>query len=445
MAHRLELAIQHSFDVEKQDLPHLGKYMDNMINSLYSFYNDKTHKRKTHLKNTANRLYKDRKGKRYYELIYIFNVRWIASNYKAMTKIKNMLEAIIVDLGEITEDSSFTGATREKARVLRENTIERKFLLFLHFLLDVVYELNRWSLRLQERSGVLIDFLRFKRDITTTFHMMKNDDSRQLNAYLNEVLCKDNNGAIEKCGSVAKYEASPYVLYHNIELIRDGREGSIPTLSAVRETYLSSLIDELESYFPDGHLEDFGVLSPERMPKPNDQPATRFYGLTEIRNLENLFGLDVEATIDDWQTLLESIVKSNNYCKIKRDEAESVDFWATLMSWKEIIWGRYIEKLIKIVLVLPISSAEAERGFSVLNHVRNDRKKLLGSNLEDILRIKLNGPTDLNKFGAAKYAKKWINEGHMRTDDPSGRRKVSYALDENEENKKYTLYRSSIF
>lgn len=65
-------------------------------------------------------------------------------------------------------------------------------------------------------------------------------------------------------------------------------------------------------------------------------------------------------------------------------------------------------------------SAEAERGFSIMNHIKYDRRsRLTGGNLENLLRIRINGPDDLDSFSAIKYAKRWVSEKHYRTDDPN--------------------------
>jgi hypothetical protein len=75
-----------------------------------------------------------------------------------------------------------------------------------------------------------------------------------------------------------------------------------------------------------------------------------------------------------------------------------------------------------IVLVLPIGSADAERGFSVMNDIRNNRRLLSPENLNNLMRLRINGPKELDKFPAAKYAKEWV-KGHLRTDDPAQVRK----------------------
>lgn len=96
-------------------------------------------------------------------------------------------------------------------------------------------------------------------------------------------------------------------------------------------------------------------------------------------------------------------------------------------------------KLIQTILVLPIGSADAERGFSVMNHVKSSRRsRITPKHLEDSMRIRINGPDELEKFPASKYAKRWINENHWRTDDPRKQTKQSSSLlNENESKKKY--------
>ena len=44
--------------------------------------------------------------------------------------------------------------------------------------------------------------------------------------------------------------------------------------------------------------------------------------------------------------------------------------------------------------------------------------RMTSKTLENLLRIKINGPSDLSKFTALKYAKKWKTSGRQLTDDP---------------------------
>lgn len=35
------------------------------------------------------------------------------------------------------------------------------------------------------------------------------------------------------------------------------------------------------------------------------------------------------------------------------------------------------------------------------------------------MRIRINGPNNIEKFPAVRYAKEWVKQGHMKTDDPN--------------------------
>ena len=74
-----------------------------------------------------------------------------------------------------------------------------------------------------------------------------------------------------------------------------------------------------------------------------------------------------------------------------------------------------MKRLIRKVLAVPIGSADVERAFSVLSHIRTQRRsKLTAYHLEGLLRICLNGPK-ADIFSPLQYAKKWTG---LLTDDP---------------------------
>ncbi len=76
----------------------------------------------------------------------------------------------------------------------------------------------------------------------------------------------------------------------------------------------------------------------------------------------------------------------------------------------------------KSLRVLPISSAECERGFSCMNQMHTTKRNALEIiTLSDLLFIKLNEPPT-EHFPAERYASLWLKEGrHSAVDDPSGR------------------------
>lgn len=142
--------------------------------------------------------------------------------------------------------------------------------------------------------------------------------------------------------------------------------------------------------------------------------------------------------VRDWGNLLVSIADSENLCKFQNDpKTETFAFWSHFLKETGIVWTDKTQNLIQTILVLPIGSAEAERGFSTLNHIKNKRRsKLTAAHMQDIMRIRLNGTNKLEEFPASKYAKFFIDENHIRTDDPRWQTKSVSTLEEDDAIKK---------
>ncbi len=59
-----------------------------------------------------------------------------------------------------------------------------------------------------------------------------------------------------------------------------------------------------------------------------------------------------------------------------------------------------------------------------MKYIKDEKRaNLIPENLELQLRCKINGPKYERKFNATYYARAWLKENHMRTDDPSKQRK----------------------
>ena len=76
--------------------------------------------------------------------------------------------------------------------------------------------------------------------------------------------------------------------------------------------------------------------------------------------------------------------------------------------------------LAEIMLVIPISSAQCERGFSAQKRIKSDvRSSLHVSTTEDLIRISMEGP-ELEQFNPTPPVLKWLNSGQK------SRRPLSY-------------------
>merc|ERR1719356_717804 len=108
-------------------------------------------------------------------------------------------------------------------------------------------------------------------------------------------------------------------------------------------------------------------------------------------------------------------------------KGETLYFWTGLLNGNVVDWTALgsVQKLIRLVLALPVGSSEAERGFSILNQIRTKRRsQYTAETLEGIMRIRLNGPPQ-ESWDAEKYVKSWLAEGHWRADDPRRRGRIA--------------------
>jgi len=428
MAHKLHLAITHSF----KNIPYF-KHFDDLINSVYKFYNSHGHKRKAHLRKMAEVL-----DYAFYEFNYIFKVRWVASELNAIKKINLTWNLLITDLEAISVDSHFNSETQNIAKGLIKKLTGKHFIVILQFLIDILSQLNIWSLQMQQKTGLLVDFSEFNSKIIETFENAKTKYGTALAQFFNRVICSDT---IRGNCTLEKYESSLSVRWENIELQVDK---TVPKLDTIRDTFLDYLIDEINSYFPEGSLDNFAIFNPKKM--PTTESIAISYGIREIDLLCLYFSWnDCNVLLNEWQNLLFSAIQSEKYCALKGPETTTFTFWTQLLNIPEVAWTSKTILLIQTILVLPIGSADAERGFSVMNHIRTSRRsRLTPDYLDGLMRIRINGPNKIEQFPSIRYARAWIRENHMRTDDPSHKKVQSTSLEDNEQKKKY-LPESTLF
>lgn len=123
--------------------------------------------------------------------------------------------------------------------------------------------------------------------------------------------------------------------------------------------------------------------------------------------------------LDDWRDFLEFYLADEDYCMFQ--ESSSKDFYSHyLPRYKNQKSPNSFTELLEKILVSPISSAEAERGFSILAHARTKRRsRLTPRHMDDILRIRCNGGRTLDLFPSYELAKSWAEKGHFLSDSHS--------------------------
>jgi hypothetical protein len=137
------------------------------------------------------------------------------------------------------------------------------------------------------------------------------------------------------------------------------------------------------------------------------------------------------------------MVNGQNWCYVKN--APIIKFWHDLLEANLV--PAPLTPIIRKILSIPIGSADAERSFSTLFHIRTKRRnRLTSEHLQDYLRIRMNGPKKINEFSALKYAKLWHLKNNMLTDAPAlASRPIQTNDDEDEVFNRKLLDRSNLF
>ena len=233
------------------------------------------------------------------------------------------------------------------------------------------------------------------------------------------------------------------ISYEAIGLHNSDSDSKFKPLVETKKKILPKLDIEILSYFPPTGSMDYRVLNPINWPLPQGYPD---YGKHDIVLVGKNFGITDSNLANEWELLWKKISNDPDFCNYKMGKARI--FWKHYLSLE---MGPLIKKLIQCVLVTPIGSADAERGFSTLFHIRSPRRSTLSSqNLEVHMRIRLNGNRKLEEFPALLYAKKWTEQGGILSDDHHGTIKRSkniemVGVDDKEEEMKVFNKDTNIF
>ena len=170
----------------------------------------------------------------------------------------------------------------------------------------------------------------------------------------------------------------------------------------------------MHSYLPMQQMQPFSILDTKKLPERIHEQT--FFGIPEIMTLACLYGQSEASISEDWKKLQQDITSSDEWCTMKG--SGTLEFWKHYLSSRDITMSDDIRNIIRSILVTPISSADAERGFSILFHTRTSRRsRLTAEHLDVILRLRINGPKNIPLFPAFKYAQAWHRRGHYLSDN----------------------------
>lgn len=410
MAHKLQLAITHSL----QKFPDFKNRLETTINGIYSFYNDKSFKRKEALIKLSEEM-----GNTFYELNYIFTSRWVSSEFSALNRILVNYRSLVHSMQTIVDDKSYNTEVSARASSFKNTLLHPRFFITLMFMLDVLNLLKRTSLQCQETSTTLIGNHCIFDKLVQDLEWFKTENGEFMNNFMSNGKCLKEtiwhactNEDLDNCNIRMKLQGEDIVFSNNQRTRQE--EERWPRLSTFRTQFIESVISEIHSYFPEGSTSMFDVFNPSSLPK--NMKSVPSYSKKIIQVAER-FQFNSATLITQFSALLQFLITemNNEYCAHLNSAPH--EFWSHFLNSNTLKWDTEIKQLVTIVLILPVGTADVERSFSVLNHFKSNRRsRLTSKHVEDITRIRINGP-HISDFDAPKYAVYWLNTGHKDTDD----------------------------
>ncbi len=118
-----------------------------------------------------------------------------------------------------------------------------------------------------------------------------------------------------------------------------------------------------------------------------------------------------------------------NFAIDSSDAAETVLDYSIFKQSDGVVIGKKLQSLINLLEVLPVSSADCERGFSQMNlYHTSGRNRLSVSSVNDMMMIGINGPP-LAAWNPTKYVISWLKSGkHGALDKATGLPKKDLAV-----------------
>lgn len=360
MNHKLELAV-HDAVATTTKVSHLRMFMD----SLYAYYSrSPDHCRMIEsISETLNTEIR-KIGK-------IFDVRWLSSSYRSIDAVYASYPALVGQLTAQSAHPQTTGKDKAKVNGMLKRISSFSFVSEVALLRDVLDKLHGLSLYLQNRSASILDSKDRFDTTLSCLSALKTVDGITL--------------------TTVKKQLSESGKFEGIVLTRTDNDEN--AFTQMRLQFVQALIDNLTERFPEnGMLEAGACLSPTSWPE--DEHKRALFGDEHVLNLAKLCHIDSRSALDEFR-----LFKNNNKCL-----------------------GNVLKSLIQRVQLLPVSSAECERGFSCMN--MNDtavRNRLSIQSLSALIFIKTNGPCP-SAFNPVPYVEHWLKENHHSASDaPTGK------------------------
>jgi hypothetical protein len=395
MAHRLNLCSSKA----AEEVAFLNETFQNVLKELFRYFK-KSSSRTAELKQIQNVLDSDE-----YSMKEVHEIRWMAF-YSALYAVYHSWKALVCYFEKHKKDS-------KTCAYMYENLTHYKFVAMLYFLMDIIPSLASVSMTFQKQQLDVSAVKPVLDGFYTAAQRAKEGKSHHQTLFLNE-LKMDGTG---KCASIKGVKLGT----KEGEIEKDQKEVS-KEINQAKKDFCDKLVDQMKRRFPAEHTTiatSFAALGLKNLSFLSKEEVAD-HGLTEMETLIQHFGEDKKignvtskAVIDGAATLAEYSLAKNVILQQKYPRDNMIELWKIMLEYHEDQFPNLF-KLAKLAAVLPLQTADCERGFSSQNRIHTAlRNRLTSETVNKLMTIQIQGG-HIKDFQFPKALKKWSDKKQRR-------------------------------
>ena len=177
--------------------------------------------------------------------------------------------------------------------------------------------------------------------------------------------------------------------------------------SQVKMPYIEALLKNIKDRFSSIEVVSaFQIFEPKQLPE--DQSELHCFGIGELDCLITQYSsspLEVSPDVHEEWIQFKTFLTSSQ--ELKNGSIKDLVKFLLCTAERQALFP-ILSKLLVRGLILPIATADCERGFSAMNRIKTTpRNRLKTTTLENLMFISIEGPNDPDKFDFSRAADKW--------------------------------------
>ena len=390
VAHNLELAVCDA----KKGCQYLEDF-ENVLKGIFKLYYYSP-KRRRELYEIASTL--DKELKHYGG---IQQVRWVASQNRAVKAVLDNYEVTVIHLQEV---ASGRDENADKAKGYLKHLTSERFLTFLHFMVDWTQQLSEVSKLFQEKNCLISQVSTRVAELKQRFARMKVRRGKCLRKF------------------VADREVIEERKFRGIEIteFQRGRGRQAQDTTERVNADIDAILTSTEFFLEERFIKHIGgephslfnVFNFQSWPENNENNPEPFqtYGDEEIESLLGRYPARIiseeekENAQEEWFDLKLYMTRNlQTYPTV-------AEGYERMLKSADTQHLQNIKVLVKIMLSISPTTAECERGFSKMNIIKSEKRTSMQyDSLASLIRIGCDGPT-MEDFQAVPAVHKWLDE-----------------------------------